>query len=212
MFEDDVLIPIDFLSSLELVLSELPDTWDILYLSYMRAWEFERPQKFSDHLVSPSWPLGFYAYAVSPRGAARLLQEFNKNGFTLPEDCVDCGIDAVVARWIYEKSIFALAASPEICYHSFSFKSVIGNRDHRVPRDLLQLMGSATFTPTPTPTVFPSATFTPTPTPTPSPTFITQTFPPFGGSPTEVSGTHQLIPKLLTSVIVLVGTVFALLL
>merc|ERR1711988_1736985 len=72
VFEDDVVIPATFLHNLESTVSELPENWDIMYLSYLKAWEFKRPEKYSDHLVQPNWPLGFYAYAITPAGAQRL--------------------------------------------------------------------------------------------------------------------------------------------
>merc|ERR1711988_6838 len=196
VFEDDVVIPATFLHNLESTVSELPENWDIMYLSYLKAWEFKRPEKYSEHLVQPNWPLGFYAYAITPAGAQRLLN-LVEAGLEVPQDCVDCGIDAIVAGWIHDSKATAFAASPELCYNSFAFKTVIGNRDNRIPRDLMQA-GSATPTPTPSPTPSPNP---PSPNP-PSPSPPQPTIPsPF--SPTEVSSSSAVVPTLLALVAII---------
>merc|ERR1711988_122994 len=196
VFEDDVVIPATFLHNLESTVSELPENWDIMYLSYLKAWEFKRPEKYSEHLVQPNWPLGFYAYAITPAGAQRLLN-LVEAGLEVPQDCVDCGIDAIVASWIHDSKATAFAASPELCYNSFAFKTVIGNRDNRIPRDLMQA-GSATPTPTPSPTPSPNP---PSPNP-PSPSPPQPTIPsPF--SPTEVSSSSAVVPTLLALVAII---------
>merc|ERR1711988_735584 len=123
----------------------------------------------------------------TPAGAQRLLN-LVEAGLEVPQDCVDCGIDAIVASWIHDSKATAFAASPELCYNSFAFKTVIGNRDNRIARDLMQA-GSATPTPTPPPPPNPPSPNPPSPSP-PSPPSPS----PF--SPTEVSSSSAVVPTL----------------
>ena len=71
VLEDDAVILPSFRDRIPLIVAELPETWDILYLG---SGQYEVETAISPHLARPSNIFGLFGYAINWRGAERLLK------------------------------------------------------------------------------------------------------------------------------------------
>ena len=71
VLEDDAIILPNFRERIPMIISELPETWDILYLG---SGQYEVETSFSPHLARPSRIYGLFGYVINWRGAERLLK------------------------------------------------------------------------------------------------------------------------------------------
>jgi len=71
VLEDDAVILPSFRDRIPLIVAELPETWDILYLG---SGQYEIETAISPHLARPSRIFGLFGYVINWRGAERLLK------------------------------------------------------------------------------------------------------------------------------------------
>ena len=81
IFEDDVIIPKDFLKNLEKIISDIPNQWDILFMGLLRP----KVKKLENSNWLKLLPLkgynnGFHAYLINQENIRKIYKCIIKNG------------------------------------------------------------------------------------------------------------------------------------
>lgn len=113
VLEDDVTIVQDFTVNLLKALNAMPRTWDILYLN---ATEPRYGAQLRHGLYQSKGALGTFGYAISLRGAEKLL-EFAQN--------CDKPVDHMLDTAIFTGKINAFHVFPPLVSHNDDLKSTI---------------------------------------------------------------------------------------
>ncbi len=110
IFEDDAVIPDDLDIKVKKLISQIPTSYDILYLGSGLK-RFSNARKIvSPLLYQPYFPRrGLYAYIISMEGIKKILD----NIFPIKITCG--GIDTVIGNLVRRKILVAYHSYPDIC-------------------------------------------------------------------------------------------------
>jgi GR25 family glycosyltransferase involved in LPS biosynthesis len=86
IFEDDIELPDDFDTQLDLLLGETPE-FDMLFL-HGTFGKFGKPVKYNDHLYKVGELYGAFAYIVHERFYEKVIRELEQQQTTLSTDYV----------------------------------------------------------------------------------------------------------------------------
>lgn len=85
IFEDDAVVCDDFIKKMEIVVSELPEDWDLLYLG---GWNTGEIKKYSEHLNLAEDVLTTHSYLIRQKFVDTLLSSIYNRKFKI--DVVFC--------------------------------------------------------------------------------------------------------------------------
>jgi GR25 family glycosyltransferase involved in LPS biosynthesis len=133
IFEDDAILAPKCAPELERAWAEVPDDWDVLYLGCfgacfpdpkhydfmqraMSAWgkNVRPPVQISERVFVLEYPLGFHAYAVSNKGAKKLLAVMTE---------IDTHVDVTLAERMHPAGFRVYAVSPNLAHQDLSTSS-----------------------------------------------------------------------------------------
>jgi len=153
IFEDDVVLEDDFINKLNLAMTHVPSSFDILYLGCMGCnneqsiniikWAMMimvkpvEPKIINDYISVPSVSFATHAYVLSRKGAETLLKEIDGN--------LNNHIDISMQQLASDGKIETYVSTPRIAYQTSTDNSVSENVSSNHPILLTKLLNQFYF-------------------------------------------------------------------